>query len=134
MISSLPPDPIDTVSLALLACYRRESDIGCQIVGRETTAMDLTAFKSSLNQETPPDLPVPLQALWQDAKGDWTAAHDLLQGQESGDGAWVHAYLHRKEGDISNASYWYRKAGKPVASSTLDEEWDSLAEALLSQS
>jgi hypothetical protein len=95
--------------------------------------MDLNAFKTSQSKETPPDLPVPLQALWHEGKGDWTIAHDLLQGHDNGDGAWVHAYLHRKEGDLSNAAYWYRRAGKPVASGTLEEEWEALVRTLLSQ-
>ena len=93
--------------------------------------MDTNAFKASLNQETPPDLPTPLKALWHDAKGDWGTAHDLLQGHDEGAGAWVHAYLHRKEGDASNAAYWYRRAGKPVATVTLAEEWAAIATALL---
>jgi hypothetical protein len=94
--------------------------------------MDREAFKASLERDTPPaDLPAPLKALWHDAKGDWNAAHDLLQGHEDGPGAWVHAYLHRKEGDASNAAYWYRRAGKAVADGPLDAEWDALAEALL---
>jgi hypothetical protein len=95
--------------------------------------MDTNAFKASLNKETPPDLPTPLKALWHDAKGDWGTAHDLLQGHDEGAGAWVHAYLHRKEGDASNAAYWYRRAGKPVASGPLEAEWETVAEALVAQ-
>lgn len=96
--------------------------------------MDKNAFKASLGGETPPDLFPPLVALWHDAKGDWNAAHDVLQNENSGAGAWVHAFLHRKEGDASNAAYWYRRAGKPIANGPLEAEWEALAEALLSPS
>ena len=95
--------------------------------------MHLAAFKDSLTNTEPPLVSPSLQALWHEAKGDWNHAHDLLQDDNSQAGAWVHAYLHRKEGDISNASYWCRRAGKPVASGTLEEEWEAIAEALLSQ-
>jgi len=71
-----------------------------------------------------------LTALWHDAHGDWTAAHDALQDDNSRDGAWVHAYLHRVEGDAFNAAYWYRRAGKPVCSVTLAEEWVQLVDVL----
>lgn len=94
--------------------------------------MDIKAFRESLSQSAPPDnLSIALQALWQDGKGDWTAAHDLLQAESSGDGAWVHAYLHRKEGDLSNAGYWYRRAEKPAASGPLETEWEEIVEKLL---
>ena len=72
-----------------------------------------------------------LKALWHDAKGDWQSAHHLAQDIPSKDGSWVHAYLHRKEGDLSNASYWYHKAGKPVSDKSLHDEWDEIAQALL---
>ena len=84
------------------------------------------------------DLPHPpsgasdaLKALWQDANVSWTAAHDTLQDDHSADGAWVHAYLHRKEGDLPNAAYWYRRAGKPVFVGLLEEEWAEIAAVLL---
>lgn len=67
-----------------------------------------------------------LQALWHDAHGNWEKAHDITQDIETPDGAWVHAYLHRKEGDQWNADYWYRRAGKSRPSETLDEEWTQL--------
>ena len=94
--------------------------------------MTLTEFKATLTATRPPaGLAAPLLALWHDAKGDWEGAHTVAQDIESADGAWIHAYLHRKEGDASNAAYWYRRAGKPVASGTLDQEWDEIAAALL---
>ena len=94
--------------------------------------MDLDAFKDSLTENIPPDRLSPaLQALWHDGKGNWDAAHRCIQSEDEGAGAWVHAYLHRKEGDNANAAYWYRRAGRPVASGPLTEEWEALAEALL---
>jgi len=72
-----------------------------------------------------------LQALWQDAHGDWQSAHELAQEIETPDGAWVHAYLHRKEGDEFNAIYWYRRAGRPVGKADFGEEWGSIVTELL---
>lgn len=79
----------------------------------------------------PPALSPPLLALWWDARGDWAAAHEAAQAGEDAGSAWVHAYLHRKEGDLANAGYWYRRAGKPMPAGTLDEEWRAIAMALL---
>lgn len=94
--------------------------------------MDLEGFKTSIAQDAPPDgLGLALQALWQDAKGDWEAAHKLAQAQTDETGAWVHAYLHRVEGDLRNAGYWYRKAGKPESTAPLKDEWEEIAAALL---
>ncbi len=81
--------------------------------------------------EPPSGLSLALQALWWDARGDWGRAHELCQAQDDAAGAWVHAYLHRKEGDPSNAGYWYRRAGKPVCGESLASEWHSLTRALL---
>jgi hypothetical protein len=72
-----------------------------------------------------------LAALLHDAAGNWEAAHDAAQVDVSADGAWVHAYLHRKEGDIGNAGYWYRRAGRPIAKGDLTAEWAQIASALL---
>jgi hypothetical protein len=95
----------------------------------------LADFRTSLTAATPPaDLHLALQALWQDAKGDWNAAHKLCQSREGEPQCdWVHAYLHRKEGDLNNAGYWYRRAGQPVATQSLAEEWDAIAQALLAK-
>jgi len=79
----------------------------------------------------PAGLGAPLEALWFDARGDWTKAHELAQSAGGGDGAWVHAYLHRKEGDEMNAAYWYARAGRPAAAGPLAAEWRDIAEALL---
>ena len=100
--------------------------------GANFTQMDLSAFRASLDLTSPsPDLSHALRALWLDARGDWDGAHEAAQADEGGDGDWVHAYLHRKEGDAGNAAYWYRRAGKPVCRTSLDEEWEAIASALL---
>ena len=94
--------------------------------------MDLDQFKDSLKQETPPEnIPDVLTAMWYDAKGDWEKAHATAQEIHDRDGSWVHAYLHRKEGDEGNASYWYSRAGKSKCSSSLDDEWQSITENFL---
>jgi hypothetical protein len=92
-------------------------------------------FKSSLTGAAPaPDLDAPLAALWWAAKGNWDAAHSIAQDQHTADGAWVHAYLHRVEGDLGNAGYWYRQAKKPVATGSLETEWGQMVSALLGSS
>jgi hypothetical protein len=96
--------------------------------------MDIAAFRASLAEPAPLDnLSHALQALWYDAKGDWQTAHEHAQVQEDAIGAWVHAYLHRKEGDLANAGYWYRRAGRPAASESLEAEWETIATSLLGQ-
>ena len=96
--------------------------------------MTLEEFRKSLNGERPPeDLPLPLTALWWDAKGDWNKAHESAQHDEGPAGASVHAYLHRKEGDLSNAGYWYGRAGKPQARIPLEEEWFEIVNALVNE-
>jgi hypothetical protein len=72
-----------------------------------------------------------LLALWWDAKGDWERAHEIAQDVSGADGAWVHAYLHRKEGDLGNAAYWYRRAGRAVTSGDLRVEWEGIVRELL---
>ena len=94
--------------------------------------MDLSAFRASLASASPPaGLSHALRALWLDARGDWNGAHDAAQADEGGAAGWVHAYLHRKEGDVGNAAYWYRRAGKPICRTPLDDEWEEIADALL---
>jgi hypothetical protein len=95
--------------------------------------MKLAKFRASLAQVTPPaGISPALQALWYAAKGDWNRAHEITQpgGPELD---WVHAYLHRMEGDLGNAAYWYRRAGKPVATGSLEEEWATLVTSFLSR-
>jgi hypothetical protein len=94
--------------------------------------MNVEEFKGSVNGSEPPDgLPVTLQALWWDAKGDWAQAHSLVDELETQDGMAVHAYLHRKEGAAWNADYWYNKAGRGFHRAKLEDEWEALAEGLL---
>ena len=93
--------------------------------------MTLSEFKTSLSEKATGDLPVYLQALWYDAKGDWEKAHTLIQDMPDKTAAWIHAYLHRKEGDIWNADYWYTKASKKRPSMPLDMEWEEIVSSLL---
>ena len=94
--------------------------------------MTLNEFRQSLSAAKPStELTLALVGLWWDAKGDWTRAHESAQRDEGMAGSWVHAYLHRKEGDEGNAAYWYRRAGKPVCREPLDAEWVSIVKALL---
>ena len=89
-------------------------------------------FRASLSGAAPaPDLDAPLAALWWAAKGEWDQAHKIVQDEATADSAWVHAYLHRVEGDLGNAGYWYRQANKPVASDPLETEWERLVSTLL---
>jgi hypothetical protein len=94
--------------------------------------MDYATFKASLSHDQPPpNLSSALHALWWDAKGNWERAHACVQTQDDAASAWVHAYLHRKEGDLFNASYWYRRAGKPAFAGAFADEWEALVRALL---
>src|SRR3990170_2825203 len=94
--------------------------------------MTVAELKASLASATPPaSLSGALLALWHDGRGDWDAAHRVAQDIDDADGSWIHAYLHRKEGDAGNAAYWYRRAGQPVATASLDAEWSRIAGALL---
>ena len=94
--------------------------------------MNVAAFIASLDGAAPaPDLNAPLAGLWWAAKGDWDQAHKIVQDENSRDAAWVHAYLHRVEGDLGNAGYWYRQAGQPVAKDSLEAEWERIVSALL---
>ncbi len=81
-------------------------------------------------QAEPNSLPEALRALWLEGNGDWERAHSVAQEVEGPDGAWVHAYLHRKEGDTANAAYWYRRAGRPVATGDSAGEWKAMVQAL----
>ena len=93
--------------------------------------MTLGDFLTSLNDAAPPPVGEALRALWHDARGDWDAAHRVAQDVDDDAGSWVHAYLHRKEGDRANAAYWYRRAGKPVETGPLEAEWKAIVAALL---
>jgi hypothetical protein len=94
--------------------------------------MTLEDFRKSLTAAKPPaELTIALVGLWWDATRDWKRAHESVQQNEGPEGSWVHAYLHRKEGDQSNAAYWYRRAGKPVCREPLEAEWLSVVCDLL---
>lgn len=89
-------------------------------------------FKATLNNAHPPiNLSPSLKALWHDGKGDWESSHNIAQDIHSREGSWIHAYLHRKEGDIGNASYWYSKAGRTMPKISLQDEWQSIVQELL---
>jgi hypothetical protein len=94
--------------------------------------VNVAGFIASLDGAAPaPSLSAPLAGLWWAAKGDWDQAHKIVQDDNSRDAAWVHAYLHRVEGDLGNAGYWYRQASKPAAKDSLEAEWERIAATLL---
>ncbi len=94
--------------------------------------MTFAQFNESLAANNPSgDLSPYLRALWFDAKDDWEKAHTIIQDIEDSNASWIHAYLHRKEGDIGNADYWYHRAGKKRPATTLQQEWESIVAALI---
>jgi hypothetical protein len=94
--------------------------------------MNLSEFRASTTAAEPPHgLNLPLQTLWWEAKGDWKRAHECAQEDRTPSGAIVHAYLHRVEGDLSNAGGWYSRAGREPATGPLEEEWTALANEFL---
>jgi hypothetical protein len=94
--------------------------------------MSPSAFRQSLASETPPSgLSAALAALWWAGKDDWDKAHDIVMNEGGADCAWVHAYLHRVEGDLDNARYWYRAARRQAATGELKVEWEVIAAAML---
>ena len=94
--------------------------------------MDLNEFRASVAQDAPPEgMSLALQTLWWDAKGDWHRAHKCAQQDEGRTGSAVHAYLHRKEGDMRNAGGWYSRAGREPATVSLEDEWTSLTKEML---
>ena len=97
--------------------------------------MTAEELRATLAGSAPPaGVDLLVEALWWDAKGDWSRAHEIAQDISSPAASWVHAYLHRKEGDASNAGYWYGRAGKPHAQQMLETEWTDIVEALLTES
>ncbi len=94
--------------------------------------MTVEEFTTSLQFDSPPEgLSIPLQSLWLDGKENWKVAHDLVNDLEDPESMWVHAYLHRKEGDNFNAGYWYKKADKPFSKAPLEIEWETILMTLL---
>lgn len=97
--------------------------------------MEFEEFNHSVSAATPPpEISDYLRSLWYDAKNEWDKAHEIIQDKEDKTAAWIHAFLHRKEGDIANADYWYRKAGKTRPGTSLEEECKEIVKSLLSQS
>ena len=95
----------------------------------------LDNFLASLEQDKPDaSLPPLLQALWYEARGDWDRAHKITQKENNADACWVHAYLHRKEGDLGNAGYWYARAKREVSNDSLEGEWRSIVSELIARS
>ena len=86
---------------------------------------------SASRGDLPDDLPPLLEALWYEVRGEWKRAHEIVQGQNSAESAWVHAYLHRKEGDLANAGYWYRRAGRQIPESELEQEWHAIVASFI---
>lgn len=93
--------------------------------------MTFEDFKNSLTQPNPPAVSDLLKALWFEGKGDWESAHNIAQDIHSNDGSWIHAYLHRVEGDLGNASYWYSRANRKMPASSLKDEWSAIVKELL---
>lgn len=90
--------------------------------------MKYDQFMASLTQNYPPAGATPAQrVLWHAYRGEWDRAHDIAQDMPGSDGSWLHAYLHRVEGDQANADYWYRRAQRTPAQTSIEEEWDALA-------
>ena len=102
------------------------------VVAEVRRRMTPAAFKQSLNRKTPPaGVSTALQALWWSAGGDWDKAHRIVMSGHDRECAWVHAYLHRVEGDLDNAAYWYRQARRKAATGEFSSEWDEIVAALL---
>ena len=96
--------------------------------------MTIDDFKATLTDDKPPDVPRALQAMWYAGKDRWDEAHAIAQDIADRSGAWVHAHLHRVEGDLGNARYWYRQAAQPEATDSLDAEWIRITTELLRSS
>jgi hypothetical protein len=96
--------------------------------------MTVDDFKTTLSGANMPDgLSPALQALWMEARGEWDRAHKMVQESSDRSAAWVHAYLHRKEGDSSNAAYWYSRAGRKMSERSFEEEWEEIVGALVAE-
>jgi hypothetical protein len=93
--------------------------------------MTVEEFAATVSANAPPAVGPLLLALWHDARGEWDAAHQVAQDIDDASGAWVHAYLHRKEGDPGNAAYWYQRAGQPIPADSFEAEWERIVTALL---
>jgi hypothetical protein len=81
---------------------------------------------SASRGDLPDGLSSPLEALWHEVRGEWQRAHEIVQAESSVEAAWVHAYLHRKEGDLANAGYWYRRAKRQIPAAEVEDEWRAI--------
>jgi hypothetical protein len=113
--------------------FQRRRNADQLISTNSISGMTIDEFTASaMNNSAPPsELPETLKALWWTKRGEWERAHKIAQDISSRDGSWVHAHLHRVEGDHSNAGYWYSRAGKPRSSESLDAEWKQIVSAFL---
>jgi hypothetical protein len=112
----------------------RSGTAGDHIRVKAMSSISFDAFRATLEDAGPPAGVSPaLAAMWHEAKGNWNAAHQLAQDEDDASGAWVHAYLHRVEGDLANAGYWYRRAGKAPSEQPLRDEWATIVKALLEE-
>ena len=94
--------------------------------------MTIAEYMASLDEtEAPAGVSPYLKALWYEKRGDWKQAHEIVQDIDDSTAAWLHAYIHRREGDQANAAYWYGQAGRPISDLTLDDEWREIVEALI---
>lgn len=113
-------------------CVRNQAPDAGHRKKRKYTQMTFSDFESSLQDQHPPKgLSDSLHALWYAGKDNWEQAHNIAQDIPTAEGSWIHAYLHRWEGDEWNANYWYRRAGRKMPGSSLQEEWRSITQALL---
>jgi len=109
---------------------RRNSGLTRQSLFLEKAAMDVSEMRRAIREGRTDGLSDHLLAMWHDGAGDWAAAHAVVQDMDDAAAAWIHAYLHRREGDLANADYWYRRAGRKRPAMGLDQEWVALVEAL----
>ena len=123
------PGPVASGVRSDLAPNRAGADNDATAEENTMNAKELR--ESAANAEPPEGLSPALAALWRLARGEWDAAHGLAQSDRGRDGAWVHAHLHRVEGDLANAGYWYRRAGRPASEAPLEDEWEEIATSLL---
>ena len=114
------------LTIALDACWL------CEHLQPADVMTTLDEYIASASRgELPDGLSAPLEALWYEVRGEWKRAHEIVQAQSTTEAAWVHAYLHRKEGDLSNAGYWYRRAGRGIPAATLEDEWRTIAASFI---
>jgi hypothetical protein len=115
------------IAMVHLVVLPGRQTLGCLCMNLYLELMDFAQFRKSLTNTDPPDGGEILMALWYDARGEWQKAHEIVQDLETREAAWIHAYLHRKEGDLSNAQYWYHRAGQSLPQGSFEQEWEMIA-------